>query len=119
MFLIYIQWSNLQFMNLLAACGTINFSSEQYLINNAKYQHSAMLLLPFLLSWWVYKPVGRDASRENTLLKNSYEAKNNDPWDMYIINLGVNPLKTFIKGTSKNKCHHANYMGIKLLRQNS
>lgn len=33
-------------------------------------------------------------SRENKRLKNSYDPKKSAPWDMYITNLGISPLKT-------------------------
>lgn len=48
---------------------------------------------------WTHKSVRCDASRENALLKNSYEAKNSDPCVMYIINRGINPLMTAIEST--------------------
>ena len=105
----------------------LNVSSTHYqVIKNANYQDLGKLLLEhpmmdlliqnfcvlhssaFPSLSWMHKSVGCDASRENVLLKNSYEAKNSDPWDMYIINLGINPLMIDIQSTSKDKYQMCN-----------
>lgn len=45
-----------------------------------------------LCLYWIVCALCRGSSKENILLKNSYDAKKIAPWDIYITNLGVNPL---------------------------
>lgn len=42
--------------------------------------------------YWILRELNCATSKENNLLKNSYDAKNNAPCDTYITDLGINPL---------------------------